>query len=348
MPVSTHSGSYNIRGICVRVEGSAGPYFDSELWFYRAPCSSPQIVVKEAEGLDSRPFYELLRMREGRRRLHLPFGDIDSGALEITYEPGLSPAYVFYIFEAVLHLILLERGIALAHGAAFTLGGRGVWVTSWGGTGKTNLLLHMIESGGGFGYMSDDWAIIGDTLAAYPKRMRIYGYNAAAYPRLGLGGRRLALAHRLFKAAQDTIPSRLARIALARIEPRAAIPPYRIPGVEVVGEAEPGLVVFMKKAPVEKPVIGDVDPMYVARAVTACVRFERNYLFMDYYRYLHYTGRPVDIIERHDEALQEVLRRFLGRAGRLVELRVPMKVGPREAAEIARAIREALGQPVNT
>ena len=334
------SSSFDVHGVCVEVHGGARNYFDSELWFYRKPCEGDIRVVEDNVG--AAPFYELLSMREGRKYLHVPFADLDADSMTLRYERGLSPAYVFYIFESVLHLFLLKRDSALLHGAAFTLNDRGVWVTSWGGTGKTNILLYMISKEKSFGHLADDWAIIDSRgmIYAYPKRMRIYGYNLAAYPGLRLGGRLLHLKYRIIRALYSHSPSRWARILFSKLEPKLAVNPEEL-GLKVVPNANPALVVLMKKAPVSSVETFSVDREELIRSVSACVRYERDYFFKDYYRYLHYSGKPVNVLENHDAILSHVLEGFLSHT-RWTGLYVPMKVGSKEAAAIVSSIREIL------
>lgn len=341
---------FNIHGICTKVYGSAEDYFSAELgWFKSDKCSEP--IIKIVEGnVENYPFFELFSQRESKSFLHVPFGDIGDSSITLTYEQGLNPAYLFYIFEAILHFVLLSRGKALVHGASFALHGKGVWVTSWGGTGKTNLLLYFLTNNSNFknfSYLSDDWTIVDRSgmLMTYPKRMRIYGYNIAAYPQFS-PGRKLLPLYKTFRFLYNVSPSRLLRIAITKFEPKVVIPPWSLPKVEILEKAKPDLVIFMRKySNVRKPSLNNIGFEEIVKGVVACVKYERNYFFKEYYKYVHYTGKTVEVIEKHDERLSEILISLLENAGKTVEIQVPLHVGPYEAEEIAALINSLLQKP---
>lgn len=339
--------NFTIGDVGVHVKGSAAPFFKSELYKFMKRGEEGahyNIYVEEAARV-SAPFYEKISMREGRRFIHVPFGDMDELEIKLVYERGLSPAFVFYIFEAVLHFFLLKSGYALVHGASFTLGGKGVWLSSWGGTGKTNLILYGLTAVDDFGYMADDWTIVSSrgVILAYPKRIRIYGYNLLEYPNLPVKSRRVKiLIYKAQRGLYSILPSRWLRIVLSKLEPKILLYPSSVRrNVKVVEEAHAYLSLLMKRSSVDEPVLGSVDVKSFVNAVLACVRFERNYFFKEYYRFAHYAG-PVEIMENHDDMLRKILNRYLKKSQKVLMVEVPSIMNRPNVSKLYTLIRKLL------
>ena len=333
--------------MCIHVKGSVAPFFKSELYKFMKSKKEEahyNIYVEEADRVGA-PFYEKISMREGRQFIHVPFGDIDGCEIKLVYERGVPPAFVFYIFEAILHFFLLKSGYALVHGASFTLGGKGVWLSSWGGTGKTNFILYGLTAVDDFGYMADDWTIVSSSgeILAYPKRIRIYGYNLLEYPNLPVKSRRAKiLAYKAQRGLYSILPSRWLRIALSKFEPKILLYPSSVRrNVEVVEKSHAYLSLLMKKYSVDEPALDNVDIKSFVNAVLACVRFERNYFFKEYYRFAHYAG-PVEIMENHDDMLRKILNRYLKKSQKVLMVKVPFVMNKLNVSRLYKLIRKLL------
>jgi len=338
---------FNIGNVGVCVRGSVTAFFSAELRSFAVnnEMESPYVIYIDEVNSINAPFYEKISMREGKRFIHVPFEDLDSQVIHLTYERGLSPAFVFYIFEAVLHFFLLKSGYALVHGASFTLGGKGVWLSSWGGTGKTNFILYGLTAVEDFSYMADDWTIVSSSgmILAYPKRIRIYGYNLLEYPNLPVKSRRAKiLAYKAQRGLYNILPSRWLRIALSKFEPKILLYPSSIrQNVEVVKESRAYLSLLMKKGSVDEPVLGSIDIKSFVNSVLACVRFERNYLFKEYYRFVHYVG-PVEIVENHDDMLRKILNSYLKKSQKVLMVEVPSVMNKLNVSRLYKLIRKLL------
>lgn len=336
--------NFTIGKINVHVNGSALSFFKAELYNFAKGKDKAQfdIYIEETNHLDE-PFYEKISMREGKKYIHVPFGDLDKHTIRLTYEQGLPPAFVFYIFEPVLHLFLLKTGYALVHGASFTLGGKGVWLTSWGGTGKTNFILHGLTSVSDFGYMSDDWTIISSDgrILAYPKRIRIYGYNLIEYPELPISSKNIKIIrYKIQKRLRNLLPSRWLRILLTKFEPKYILYPTDIrKDAEITRETKAKLSLLMMKEDVQEPLISDIELDRFIDAVTACVRFERDYFFKEYYKYAHYAY-SVNIIENHDKILKNILRSYLKKSDNVSLIKVPFEMNRKRTTELYNLIRK--------
>lgn len=106
----------------------------------------------------------LLRSRNlARARARLAMDQIGSSC-ELTCESGL-PAIP--LLRQLLNVVMLARGVAPVHAAAFRHQGRGVLVTGWSHGSKTGTLLAFMAAGAQF--IGDEWIYL------CPGRDRMYG-----------------------------------------------------------------------------------------------------------------------------------------------------------------------------
>lgn len=103
---------------------------------------------------------------------------------EVTVEREFDPFKAFYITEVLVRLFAPLEGIVFLHASAFIYSGKTFVINAFGGTGKTNLLLDVLEKSGS--YLSDDLVGI-DTrgnLYPYQKRINMLYYNFQYKPHL--------------------------------------------------------------------------------------------------------------------------------------------------------------------
>jgi hypothetical protein len=81
--------------------------------------------------------------------------------------------------------ILVRRGMAMIHAAAFEYRGHGVALPAWGGVGKTSTIAKLTRLPQ-VGFMGDDWAFLGadGRVLGYAKPMFIKPHHRPIYPHL--------------------------------------------------------------------------------------------------------------------------------------------------------------------
>ncbi|MGV7223124.1 MAG: hypothetical protein ACQ9MH_16535 [Nitrospinales bacterium] len=85
----------------------------------------------------------------------------------------------------LMQWILLTKGASFVHGASISIGGKGVLMPAWGGTGKTSAIMELLKIADS-GFMGDDIAIVNDQqkMFNYPKPFFIYPYHKELFPHL--------------------------------------------------------------------------------------------------------------------------------------------------------------------
>lgn len=100
-------------------------------------------------------------------------------------DPHFKPyrAY-YYIVLPLLKLFLNRHGLTFIHSSAVELDDQRIALGGWGGTGKTNTLLRLIESGAI--YLSDDLTVVDENggLYPFPRSVNVYHYNLEGVPSL--------------------------------------------------------------------------------------------------------------------------------------------------------------------
>jgi hypothetical protein len=92
-----------------------------------------------------------------------------------------------YIIIPILRSQLLRHGMAFLHASSLYFMGKGILITGWAGSGKTNLLLSLMEEGGR--YMGDDLSILSEkgTIYAYPEPLSLYDENLWYFRKIANG-----------------------------------------------------------------------------------------------------------------------------------------------------------------
>jgi hypothetical protein len=152
-----------------------------------APGTTPDVTVDVAP-LDDRP-RPLIGAREyaiddgglvvlrgpGKRPIELlvPFDDLGASPT-LRCPPGSAP---LPLLVAVLNVSALAAGVLPVHAAAFDLDGRGVLVTGWSKSGKTETLLAFASRGAR--YVGDEWVYLhGDgSMTGLPEPMRVWSWH---------------------------------------------------------------------------------------------------------------------------------------------------------------------------
>ena len=96
---------------------------------------------------------------------------------QITAEAYIDSFSVFYVHEILMRYYATNFNIVFLHASAFEYNKKCYVINAFGGTGKTNLLLDILEDGGG--YIADDLTAVDQDGNVYPykKRINILYYN---------------------------------------------------------------------------------------------------------------------------------------------------------------------------
>ena len=304
----------DVHGVGVRVSGDRGveEFFRAEYGFFECGGrGEADLVVEGVDRVEGACFYELVSMREGRRFMRIPLGGVCGGGVRVLFERGLSPAFVVYMVEPVLAVLAAARGRALIHACCVVKDDKCIVFPSWGGTGKTSIVLYFLSKG--FGYMADDWVFVGrDGCAyAYPRRIRIYSYNLRQFPwlreRLKDKARLVRMGVGEFLAGR--LPWRYARIAVRKLTPYYPVHASELfPGARVPRSKPITHVFLMKKSGVKEPRLRDVSLDEVASCVSACFMYERAYFFQFYWKYMFHCGRRIELIEKLPCLIEDIVR----------------------------------------
>lgn len=325
---------FNIHGLYLKVEGDSKveKYFKEEYNFFKQEDveREPDILVKGVTSIIDAPEYEISRMREGRKKLHIPLSEINE-KLVIRFERGLMPAYIMYMLEPIIYLKQLYKGKALIHACSLALEDFSIVFPSWGGTGKTSIVLYFIEKG--FNYMSDDWTFIGyeGKAYAYPRRIRIYHYNLDIFPWLKtmLKNKKLIYRMKILDFLRRRSPSRFLRIAFNRLTPYYSVKPKEIfPETNISLTKDIRYIFLLKKSIKNRTEISEIDIKELMISIKNCILYERNYFFQFYHRYAFFNGE-IELIEKSIDKLIEVLRMAFTNK-ELYRIDVPIKINVRE------------------
>jgi len=96
---------------------------------------------------------------------------------KIDVELGYSPIIVFCLMEALIRMYAVNYGILFLHASSFKYRDRVFVINAFGGVGKTNLLLDILERNGV--YLSDDMIAVNtkNRILPYRKRINLLHYN---------------------------------------------------------------------------------------------------------------------------------------------------------------------------
>ncbi len=86
----------------------------------------------------------------------------------------------------VMQWLLMQKDHSMVHSAAVAVGGRGILLPGWGGTGKTSAITCLLKDVADTSFLSDDYTILSakGELLAYPKAFFIYPYHRGLFPHL--------------------------------------------------------------------------------------------------------------------------------------------------------------------
>lgn len=104
----------------------------------------------------------------------------DEKSADVVFEETCDPFFVFNVVEILLRGVVVATGICFMHASGVRLNDQAYVFPGWGGTGKTNLLLQLLNKGAE--YMADDLIIFDrdGSVYPYPKPLNLLDYNFRA------------------------------------------------------------------------------------------------------------------------------------------------------------------------
>ena len=307
---------FNIHGVGLRIEGDPAleGFFKEEYRYFLAESLDKVDLLIKAVDKVSGSECELVSMREGRKYMVIPFSRLSEDPVVVLYERGLMPAFVIYMTEPLVTILAARLGLALIHACCIVDKDRCIVFPSWGGVGKTSIVLHFMSQG--FGYMADDWVFVGlDGCAyAYPRRIRIYSYNLKAFPWLKkkLKNKLKFIRMEVMDFFSRKAPWRFARIVFKKFTPYYSVHADQLfPGCLIPRKKPISCVFLMRRGFVEKVSVREVSLDYVVDRVAAAFAFERNYFYQVYLKYLFFKGsvREIDcLLDRVKEIVSGAFR----------------------------------------
>jgi len=146
----------------------------------RLQTSVPLRLVGVGEAAYDDDAFLILRSRHKTpARVRIAFDEI-GGPCEIVCERGL-PAVPLLL--AIINLTVLAKGGLALHATAFRYRDRGILVTGWSKSGKTETLLAFLEHGAE--YVGDEWIYLspdGETMFGVPEPVRVWDWQLSQLP----------------------------------------------------------------------------------------------------------------------------------------------------------------------
>ncbi|HEU5043024.1 MAG TPA: hypothetical protein VFT75_02695 [Nocardioidaceae bacterium] len=248
-------------------------------------------------GFNSGGFFVLHGRQRAPGRALLPMAEIGARP-QIVCERTL-PAVPHLL--AIVNLTALANGVLPLHASAFCAGDRGVLVTGWSKSGKTETLLAGL--GEGIRYVADEWVYLSPDgrMCGVPEPIRLWAWHLDQLPavlrarpwadRLRLSGWRAAAA--VAKAgARGRLPG---AAALRRGSPLLARQAYvQVPPAELFGAdamvpiARLDSVVLLLSQEADEITVSPAGPLEVSGRMAASLAEERA-PFMEDYRQFRYA-----------------------------------------------------------
>ncbi len=283
--------------------------------------------------------------------------DIQDSRFYVSCEKGFDPARFFeYLLEPLVRCVALTKGVVFVHASSVIYEERTYLFPAWGHTGKTSLVLFLLDRGAML--LSDEWSILSSSgrLLSYPKAIRADGYTLRTLPALRRAQdpwRAVALSffdflHTLDQKWGDSRRRSVHKFLVFLLRIATSVTQFKIPTYhfqEYVPDAAPlENLFFLVRGNVAKPLLKEISLAAVVRKVAASYHYEDSYLWnsarsSDMYRYA-FPEVPGELWEsdlRYEEVLSQGFQASpLRRLGSLV---LPKRLTTSALEEVLRLLR---------
>jgi hypothetical protein len=242
---------------------------------------------------------------------------LEKNSASILFENGVEPLALFYLTEILIRNLAVFQGMTFMHSSGVILDDTACVFPAWGGTGKSNLLIQFLERGAK--YLGDDLVILNENgyILPYPKPLNLLCYNFNAYPKklLEIAALKTRCAYKLFKifnvlsntfAMSSSLFSKLLAYLKLRYEYRTHeyIRAERLFGADILADLVPikkHKIFFMIRTPGRDIQLEEISGDFLAKKMSHCLRWERNYL-------VDSTGAYLYAFPEKEELIKDILR----------------------------------------
>jgi hypothetical protein len=312
--------TYNIYGFVLSVEGPCIKSFETEYKRFKVDNAKDiNLFVKTSNETED----YITKAIGGVRGIYVPFKEDEN---TLYYDPDIDSLYLPLIYAEAL---MNWEDKCFLHSGAVSDGSKAYVFTAEGGVGKTSTVLNLAKKG--YQYLSDDWLIIGNGRAyPFPKTLHIFDYNLKhdkeiAKKLLGLKRFYYLPLIKLLDVCQR-IPHRYFRFAFDVLKPKFFVDVEDLYPNFKVGKVSPiSKVFYLERWNKNEVDIENMDAMELARRTALINLYERNYFFLEYYKYAaKYNITNVNIEKRFEQDIKIMYNTF--KTTKVYKLLIPDKL----------------------
>lgn len=261
-----------------------------------------------------------------KKRVEFPFSRLNEESVQIAAEPGCDPeGLYYYVIETIMrYKLIMTKDTLLLHSSAVCYKDARIVFPAWGGTGKSNLLLALLENGAEF--YADDLVFLNkdSQIAAYSKPLNLFNYNLKWFPEIkktiSMSRKFLFLIAELtsylykllFSLKTDFIMTKVFGILDRYSKGVTNIKVHADEVFQGVNIGQPGtvdLVLQLVRSNVNTPVIEKSNVRYLVESMDGCHKEEWVRLFGYYQKYKFLSGEScedlISIISEKEKKLLE-------------------------------------------
>jgi len=255
-----------------------------------------------------------------QKKICIPFGSLDKKLVVINIEQGyLIKPNDFYVkvLEPIIKLKATQKESSFVHSSSVSLNKKGVLIAAWEHTGKTNLLLELLQNGADF--MSDDLTLVdaNGQIRAYPRHLNLFDYNFEAFPEIKkiLSMKQLCqlkianTIERLIKVHSTSYTDKLISLLL-RFKNYKIIYNKVFPSINLRDHAKLDIALFVtRNADLNKASLEKISSEDFVEMMGTCAIYERR-IFENYYLLWKFAnpGKKDYLIENAFNRFQAILK----------------------------------------
>jgi hypothetical protein len=285
-------------------------------------------------------------LRKGGMSVSIPFASIGDGCvIGWSGRGGMRRLMIDYVRPA-LQISLLPKDRLAVHSAAVSYEGRGILLSGWAESGKTEAMLGFLQAGAAF--VSDKWTIVdgdGSSIRHFPTPITVRNWMIDLIPglRARLKGAELlrARAAALMTSVLETEALSRAPLpagvkGLAELAGRVSVTPSQLLGKDGDGggrwQSTPSAplesLFLLVTSGEDRIAVREADTDEVAARLADCAAYERRAFFGLYQRFKYaFPGRRNSLIEDAREAESGMLAKALA-SKRVFVVEVPFPFDP--------------------